>query len=61
MDADQYILDFLAYCYRNPIATGLVLSIAGWISARTKNKLDDRIVERLTQAVGRPIEPREKA
>jgi hypothetical protein len=54
-NADQWILSALQYLYDNPIFTGIILGIAGWIAGKTKTKLDDRIVERVGKVLGRDV------
>jgi len=51
--ADAWILDGLQYLYENPIFTGLLLGVAGWLAGKTKTRVDDRIVARVAEMLGR--------
>ena len=52
MNTDQAILEFLAWCHRNPITVGLVLPVL-WAGARkTKTTWDDWALKRLARATG---------
>ena len=51
IDTDPYILAFFAWMRRNPITTAFLLIPAlTWIAKKTKNKLDDWLVEKIKGA-----------
>ena len=58
MNTDQAILEFLAWCHRNPITFGLVLPVL-WAGARkTKTTWDDWALQKLMRATGHAEIPR---